>query len=68
MIDGKEGLYAVFGHVDYKGEPAQFDTAKLSTDLPKSSEGSLQDHRLRHEEFPDRGAQPRAAHRHDEDA
>lgn len=37
MIDGKEGLYAVFGHVHYKGEPARFDTAKLIDNLPKSS-------------------------------
>ena len=25
MIDGKEGLYAVFGHVDYKGTKARFE-------------------------------------------
>jgi 2-methylcitrate dehydratase PrpD len=25
IIDGKEGLYAVFGHVHYKGAPAKFD-------------------------------------------
>ena len=25
MIDGKEGLYAVFGHVQYKGAKATFD-------------------------------------------
>ena len=37
MFDGKEGLYAVFGHVNYKGEPAKFDTAKITGNLPKSS-------------------------------
>jgi 2-methylcitrate dehydratase len=37
MIDGKEGLYAVFGHVHYKGNPAKFDSAMLMKDLPKSS-------------------------------
>src|SRR3989440_259571 len=25
IIDGKEGLFAVFGHVQYKGQPATFD-------------------------------------------
>lgn len=37
MIDGKEGLYAVFGHVHYKGTPAKFDTAMLLDKLPTSS-------------------------------
>jgi 2-methylcitrate dehydratase len=37
MIDGKEGLFAVFGHVHYKGEPARFDTAKLTDNLPRSA-------------------------------
>jgi 2-methylcitrate dehydratase len=37
MIDGKEGLYAVFGHVHYKGQPAKFDSEKLTGNLPKSS-------------------------------
>ena len=37
MIDGKEGLYAVFGHVQYKGAPAKFDSVLLLKDLPKSS-------------------------------
>jgi 2-methylcitrate dehydratase len=36
MIDGKEGLYAVFGHVDYKGAKARFDTAMLVDALPRS--------------------------------
>lgn len=36
MIDGKEGLYAVFGHVHYKGQPARFDTNMLIESLPKS--------------------------------
>ncbi len=35
MIDGKEGLYAVFGHVHYKGAPAKFDTSILLDKLPK---------------------------------
>ncbi len=34
MIDGKEGLYAVFGHVHYKGQPAAFDTDLLIGGLP----------------------------------
>jgi hypothetical protein len=33
MIDGKEGLYHVFGHVYYRSEPARFDSAKLSDKL-----------------------------------
>src|SRR5262245_14749828 len=37
MIDGKEGLYAVFGHVDYKGAKARFETSMLGDNLPKSS-------------------------------
>src|SRR5215207_5927349 len=37
MIDGKEGLYAVFGHVHYKGQPAKFDSEKLTGNLPRSS-------------------------------
>lgn len=37
MIDGKEGLYAVFGHVDYKGTKARFETSLLIDNLPKSS-------------------------------
>jgi len=37
IIDGKEGLYAVFGHVNVKGEPARFDSSKLTDALPKSS-------------------------------
>jgi 2-methylcitrate dehydratase len=36
MIDGKEGLYAVFGHVHYKGAPAKFDSEKLVGGLPRS--------------------------------
>jgi 2-methylcitrate dehydratase len=35
MIDGKEGLFAVFGHVHYKGSPARFDAAMLLDKLPK---------------------------------
>src|SRR5213076_2454026 len=36
IIDGKEGLFAVFGHVQYKGQPASFDSDGLVTDLPTS--------------------------------
>src|SRR5207248_4214 len=36
IIDGKEGLYAVFGHVDYKGTKARFETGLLVDNLPKS--------------------------------
>lgn len=34
MIDGKEGLYAVFGHAHYKGVPAKFDSEILTHELP----------------------------------
>jgi 2-methylcitrate dehydratase len=37
MIDGKEGLYAVFGHVDYKGTKARFESGLLVDNLPKSA-------------------------------
>ncbi len=36
IIDGKEGLFAVFGHVQYKGQPARFDGEGLVKDLPTS--------------------------------
>jgi 2-methylcitrate dehydratase len=36
IIDGKEGLFAVFSHVQYKGEPATFDGEGLVKDLPTS--------------------------------
>src|SRR5690606_20117377 len=36
-FDGKEGLFAVFGHVHYKGEPARFEAAMLTEDLPRSA-------------------------------
>ena len=36
IIDGKEGLFAVFHHVQYKGEPATFDGEALVADLPSS--------------------------------
>src|SRR3954466_14090666 len=36
MIDGKEGLFAVFSHVQYKGQPASFDGEGLVKDLPNS--------------------------------
>src|SRR5437588_849987 len=37
MIDGKEGLFAVFSHVQYKGQPAAFDGEALVKDLPTST-------------------------------
>ena len=37
IFDGKEGLYAVFGHVQYKGQPAKFDTEMFLKDLPTSN-------------------------------
>ena len=36
IIDGKEGLFAVFHHVQYKGQPATFDGEGLVKDLPNS--------------------------------
>src|SRR5438876_5695534 len=36
IIDGKEGLFAVFSHVQYKGQPATFDGEALVKDLPTS--------------------------------
>src|SRR6201984_1671869 len=36
IIDGKEGLFAVFKHVQYKSEPATFDGEGLIKDLPSS--------------------------------
>ena len=36
MIDGKEGLFAVFSHVQHKGQPASFDGEGLIKDLPTS--------------------------------
>src|SRR5215831_5092401 len=36
MIDGKEGLFAVFHNVQYKGQPATFDGEALVKDLPTS--------------------------------
>ncbi|MEK6700711.1 MAG: MmgE/PrpD family protein [Planctomycetota bacterium] len=37
IFDGKEGLYAVFGHVQVKGVPAKFDTEMLLNKLPVAS-------------------------------
>ncbi|MBK7406032.1 MAG: MmgE/PrpD family protein [Phycisphaerales bacterium] len=34
IFDGKEGLYHVFSHVQYKGEPARFDTEIMLAQLP----------------------------------
>src|SRR5262249_56063756 len=36
MIDQKEGLFAVFSHVQYKGQQATFDGEGLVKDLPTS--------------------------------
>src|ERR1700751_3179519 len=36
IIDGKEGLFTVFKHVQYKGQPATFDGEALVKDLPSS--------------------------------
>src|SRR5947199_2832301 len=36
IIDGKEGLFAIFHHVQYKGQPATFDGGGLVEDLPAS--------------------------------
>jgi 2-methylcitrate dehydratase len=36
IIDGKEGLFAVFHHVQYKGQAATFDGDALVKDLPTS--------------------------------
>src|SRR5437763_9592254 len=38
IIDGKEGLFAVFKHVQYKGEPATFDAEALIKELPNSKD------------------------------
>jgi len=37
IIDGKEGLFAVFKHVQYEGKPATFDAEALVADLPNST-------------------------------
>ena len=37
IFDGKEGLYAVFGHVQYKGAPAKFSTEILLDTLPRTA-------------------------------
>lgn len=37
MFDGKEGLFAVFGHVQYKGAPAKFDAAMFMDKLPRGA-------------------------------
>ncbi len=38
IIDGKEGLFAVFKHVQYEGKPATFDAEELVKDLPNSKD------------------------------
>ena len=35
-IDGKEGLFKVFGHVMYNGKCASFDASKLTGNLPRT--------------------------------
>ena len=37
IFDGKEGLFAVFSHVQYKGQPARFDAHMLTDALPTCS-------------------------------
>lgn len=37
MIDGKEGLFQVFGHVIKGGKPATFDAARLTDQLPRAA-------------------------------
>src|SRR5438270_907087 len=37
IIDGKEGLFAIFHHVQYKGQPATFEGEALVKDLPNST-------------------------------
>ncbi|MBL8763921.1 MAG: MmgE/PrpD family protein [Phycisphaerae bacterium] len=37
IFDGKEGLYAVFGHVRYKDGAARFDTGVLLDTLPRGA-------------------------------
>lgn len=37
IFDGKEGLFAVFGHVQYKGSGAKFDAAMLMDKLPRGA-------------------------------
>ncbi len=37
IFDGKEGLYAVFSHVHYKGAPAKFNTEMLLDTLPRAA-------------------------------
>lgn len=38
IFDGKEGLFAVFGHVHYKGQPARFEPNMLVEKLPTRPE------------------------------
>lgn len=38
IFDGKEGLFHVFGHSVYKGEPCSFDADALMADLPSSKD------------------------------
>ena len=66
IIDGKEGLFAVFGHVQYKGQPATFDGRRPGERPANLAEIALSDSRLRDEEFSHRSAESRTPHCHDE--
>lgn len=37
IFDGKEGLFHVFGHSVYKGEPCRFDEKLIAGDLPRGT-------------------------------
>ena len=67
IIDGKEGLFAVFHHVQYKGRAGKFRRRGVGQGSADIIEVALPNPRLRDEEFPHRSAQSRAAHRDDED-
>ena len=67
IIDGKEGLFAVFSHVQYKGQPATFRRRGVGQGFADITEVTLPHPGLRDEEFPNRSAKSRAAHGHDED-
>ena len=67
IIDGKEGLFAVFSHVQYKGQPASVRRRRIGQRPADLAEVALSNSRLRDEEFPDRSAQSLAADCDDED-
>lgn len=66
MIDGKEGLYAVFGHVHYKGQPARFETPLLVDNLPRSAKDHYKILDCGMKSFPIEAAQPCSADGDDE--